>query len=388
MNGKLRIATIGAVAAALFVPGVVLAQEDGPGRPDHAIRAAGEITEVSPDQGSFSLSTRRGEELEFTTNEETQFRSPNGAVQGIEDLEAGMKAMVLAAEQGDGSLLAKVVGAGHPEDLPDGKRFGGLIESVDLDGQSFMVKSRDGDSLRIQTGDRTRFRGEGIEGLADLQPGMHTRGVAIEQDDGGLMALLVGAGTPKDRPGLVKLGGQIKAVSASESAFSLLTEDGREVRISTNERTKFHSRDGSVQSLEDLEAGMHAGVGAVQTDDGGLMAAFVGIGVPGDRPGLDVKAGGEVVAKSGSSFTIQKQNGEEITFLVNADTHFKGISDYRELEVGMMAGVGAVEMEEGLLAVFVGAGERGDRPRRAPHDGPGRGPGPNGGEDQVQEVSA
>ena len=141
---------------------------------------------------------------------------------------------------------------------------------------------------------------------------------------------------------------------------------------------------------------MHAGLGAVQTDDGGLIAAIVGIGEPGDRPKLDVKAGGEVVAKSSGSFTIQKQDGEQITFSVNSDTHFKGIADFGELEIGMKAGVGAIETDKGLLAVFVGAGERGDRPHHGPHDGSGRGRprrgpgpgGPNGGEGQQQDVSA
>lgn len=388
---KLRIATIGVLAVSLMVPGAVLAQEETPEHPDGRIRAAGEISGVVPGQGTFTLTTRRGEELGFQTNEDTKFRRPNGSVEDIHDLKKGMKALVVAAEQADGTLLALMVAAGHPEDLPDGRQIGGVIAAINLDAQSFALKPPEGDSIRIQTGERTRFRGEGIDGLDNLKPGMHARVVAVEQDNGGLFALLVAAGKAKDRPEIAKIGGEITGVVPGQGTFTLMNRDGEEFALSTNDRTKFHSRDGSVQDIHDLKKGMLAMVGAVRQEDGRLLAIVVAVGNPEDRPKLDVKAAGEVIAKSANSFTLRTRGGDEITFSVGEKTHYAGIGEFGDLEVGMMAAVGAVEKGDGLLALFVGARNPDDRPDRSPQDQPRRGPdrrGPGQDPGQQQEVSA
>lgn len=223
---KLRIATLGVLTAALLLPAAVFAQEEAPERPEGRMRAAGEITGVVPGQGTFTILTRKGDEIEFQTNENTKFRSPNGSVEDIHDLKKGMKAFVAAAKQ----------------------------------------------------------------------------------DDGTLIALMVAAGNMKDRP---------------------------------------------------------------------------------NRPELDVKVGGEVTALGASSLTIQTREGESISFSVNDSTHFKGISALDELEVGMKAAVGANETDDGLLALFVGARNPGDRPD--PHDRPERGSdrrGPGQGQGQDADVSA
>ncbi|MCH8094345.1 MAG: hypothetical protein IH953_07105 [Chloroflexi bacterium] len=393
---KLRIATIVLLAVSLLVPAAVYAQEESPERPEHGIRAAGEITGVVPGQGTFTLTSRQGEDFKFQTNDRTKFRSPNGSVEDIHDLKKGMKALVVATEQDDGTLLALMVAAGQPDDLPDGQRLGGVIETVGLNTQSFTLKPRDSDTVQIQVGERTKYRGEGIEGLGDLEPGMHARVVVIEQDEGGLMALLVAAGKPKDRPEVIKLGGEITGVVPGQGTFTLLGREGEEIEISTNDRTKFRSEDGSVQTIHDLKQGMKVMVGAVRQDDGQLLALVVAIGNPGDRPDrpeLDVKAVGEVVAKGDRSFTLQTRDGERISFAVSENTRYKGIGGFGELEVGMMAAVGAKDTDEGLLAIFVGARNADDRPHRDPQDRPEdrpegrpdrRGPGRDqGGENEV-----
>ena len=386
---KLRIATIGVLTAALLLPGAVFAQEEAPERPEGRIRAAGEISGVVPGQGTFTLTTRKGEELEFQTNDDTKFRGPNGSIEDIHDLKKGMKALVVAAEQDDGTLLALMVAAGHPDDLPDHLRATGQIQAINADSQTFALQTRDGETLAFQTGERTKYRGEGIEDFGDLEVGMHALVVAVPQDEGSPMALLVGAGQQKDRPDLIKLSGEITGVVPGQGTFTLMSREGEEYELSTNERTKFHSRDGSVSDIHDLKKGMLAFVGAVRQDDGQLLALVVAAGNPEDRPDLDVKVGGEVVAKGANSFTIQTRNGERITFAVNDNTHYKGIDGFGELEVGMMAAVGANETDDGLLAVFVGARNPEDRPQRSPQDRPERGPdrrGPN--QDQDQDVSA
>ncbi|MEE9215886.1 MAG: DUF5666 domain-containing protein, partial [Anaerolineales bacterium] len=253
---KLRIATIGVLTVALLLPGAVFAQEEAPERPEGRIRAAGEISGVVPGQGTFTLTTRQGEELGFQTNENTKFRSPNGSIEDIHDLKKGMKVLVVAVEQDDGTLLALMVAAGYPDDLPDHLRAAGQIQAINADSQTFALQTRDGETLAFQTGERTRYRGEGIEGFGDLEVGMHALVVAVPQDEGSPMALLVGAGQPKDRPDLIKLSGEITGVVPGQGTFTLMSREGEEFELSTNERTKFHSRDGSVQDIHDLKKGM------------------------------------------------------------------------------------------------------------------------------------
>jgi len=392
---KLRIATIAVLAGSLLLPAAVYAQEDAPERPERGFRAAGEITGVVPGQGTFSLVTREGRELGFQTNDETKFRSPNGTVESIHDLKKGMKALVVAAEQDDGTLLALMVAAGNPDDLPDGRRLGGVIEAVSLEAQSFTLKPRDGDAVRIEVGDRTKYRGEGVEALGDLEAGMHARVVVVEQDGGGLMALLVAAGQPKDRPDRpeldVKVAGEV--VEKGDGSFVLQTRDSERISFTVNEDTQYKG----IGGLGELEVGMMAAVGANETDHG-LLAVFVGARNPEDRPDrpeLDVKVGGEVVAKGDGSFILQTRDGERISFSVNENTRYKGIGGFGELEVGMMAAVGAKETDGGLVAVFVGARNPEDRPRRDAQDHPEDRPegrpdrrGPDQDQGQDHEVSA
>ena len=305
---KLRIATIGVLAVAMLLPSTVLAQEEAPERHGHGTRAAGEIIGVVPGQGTFTLLTRQGKELEFQTNEDTKFRGPDGSVEGIHDLEKGMKALVVAAEQDDGTLLA----------------------------------------------------------------------------------LLIAAGEPKERPEVIRLQGEITGVVPGQGTFTIVNREGNEFELSTNDRTKFHSRDGSISDIHDLKRGMQAIVGAVRQDDGQLLALAVAAGNPenrSDRPVLDVTVGGKVTAIGSSSFTIETRNGESMSFSVNDSTHYKGIGSFSELEVGMMAAVGADESDDGLLAIFVGARNPEDRPNRRPGHGPNpRDPGQGQGQDE--EVSA
>jgi hypothetical protein len=139
---------------------------------------------------------------------------------------------------------------------------------------------------------------------------------------------------------------------------------------------------------------MQAIVGAIRQDDGQLLALAVAAGNPEDRPGrpvLDVTVGGKVIEMGSSSFTIQTRNGDSISFSVNDSTHYKGISGFNELKVGMMAAVGADETDDGLLALFVGARNPDDRPEGSPQDRPEGRPDPRGpgqGQGQDEEISA
>ena len=196
---KLRRATIGVLTAALLLPVAVFAQEEAPERPEGRMRAAGEITGVVPGQGTFTILTRNGDEIEFQTNENTKFRSPNGSVEDIHDLKKGMKAFVAAAKQDDGTLIALMVAAGNMEDRPNRPeldvKVGGEVTAVGV--SSLTIQTRKGESISFSVNDSTHFKG--ISALDELEVGMKAAVGANETDDG-LLALFVGARHPGERP--------------------------------------------------------------------------------------------------------------------------------------------------------------------------------------------
>lgn len=165
--------------------------------------------------------------------------------------------------------------------------------------------------------------------------------------------------------------GEITAVDLGSGSFSLQPRDGEAHRYLTGERTRFRGND--VDALEDLEPGMKALVVSVETDDGSL-ALLIAARKPKPRPRIDLRAVGEVITVGDRSFTLQRRNGEQLTMAVNAETKFKGISSFDQLQVGMVAAVAAVETDDGWLAVLVGARERRSRPEADRQQRPERQP--------------
>jgi hypothetical protein len=204
MMSKMRMATIGFSVLSLLVPSAVFAEEEHPER--ERFRQAGEITGVVPGQGTFTLLTRAGEELEFQTSDRTHYRSPDGSVQDIHDLKQGMKAFVGGIKK-DGALQALIVAAGNPEDRPDRPqvdlRVVGRVESTG--DQSFSLLTRRGELLTFNVTDDTHYKG--IGSFEELAVGMHAA-VGAKETDGDLVAIWVAARQatedrprPEDRPG-------------------------------------------------------------------------------------------------------------------------------------------------------------------------------------------
>jgi hypothetical protein len=197
MMNRVRVATISIVLLSQLVPSAAFAEEEHPER--DRFRYAGEITGVEAGQGTFSMLTRAGEQLEFQTSERTHYRGPDGSVQGIEDLEPGMKAMVAGIKK-DGVLQALLVAAGNPEDRPERPRVdvraAGRVESKG-DG-SFTLITREGELLTFAVTQDTHYKGIGSFG--ELEVGMFAA-VGAKQTDGDLVAGWVAArNAPEDRP--------------------------------------------------------------------------------------------------------------------------------------------------------------------------------------------
>ena len=378
MVGKFFRIGLSVIVLSLATVGAAFAEEDI--RPP-TMRALGEITSVNASTNSFTLHARSGEDLQFKVNPQTKFRSPNGSIQGIEDLQAGMHALVVAIDSEGKQLLALMVAAGNPEDRPNVIRAAGVIESVNLGESMFALKTKDGDLLQFVVNDLTQFksRDHSINSLEDLEAGMGAIVGAVAQEEGLPLALIVGAGKTQADRERIKVMGEITNVVPGQGTFDLTTRDGRELTFNVVDKTIFRSRDGSIEDIHDLKAGMHAIVGGIKGEDGNLIALFIAAGNPEDAPRLDVKAAGQITSLGDRSFTIQTRNQGNLTFSVDGSTIFKSrngeVTGFDDLQIGMLVGVGAKELGGGQLkAIFVGvaqphlrpANDAAGRPRSTP----------------------
>lgn len=251
------------------------------------MRLKGEVGSVG-DQ-FFTLLTEDGRNLTINIIDRTRFRSRNGEVTTLSDLEPGMVALVAAVDTEDNGIVALVVAAGTPAgDIRDRVfRTTGEITGVVPGQETFTVQSSEGESITFVTGERTKFRSRdgSVTGIHDLKQGMLTMVGAIKMEDGTNQALVVLAGNPEDRPErpeVVSASGKI--VSLRSNALTIETRSGDQKTFSVDGSTKYKSRDGSVNSFDDLELGMMAIVMGRDLGNGELLAVIVGAGhIPAER---------------------------------------------------------------------------------------------------------
>ncbi|OGT26465.1 MAG: hypothetical protein A2Z17_05960 [Gammaproteobacteria bacterium RBG_16_66_13] len=267
------------------------------------------------------------------------------------------------------SLLLTGVAAAEDEKPPVDVRVRGEITSVEVDSDSFGLHTARGEDLVFLVNDQTRFFGPDGElgGLGDLEVGMIAGVAATKEDDGRLLALRVAAGHKQD---LLRVVGEITGVVPGQGTFTLETREGARYEFQTGERTRFVSRDGSVDDIHDLKKGMHAAVAAVRRE-GGWFALHVAVGEPKDRPDVDVRAAGEIISVGSSIFTLHTRDDRTLVFQVTDATKFGStdgsVDSFGDLEAGMLAIVAAHDDGGTLTALWVGVGmprPEGERPQR------------------------
>jgi hypothetical protein len=274
-----RGAGILSLVLTLALPAAASAQEDSPSR----FRAGGEVTAVDMGASAFTLQPREGDELTIQVTENTVFHSWGGEIEGLEDMQSGMRALVRGWVTEEGDHVARGVAVGDPADRPELERYGGTVSSVVPGQDTFSVELRDGGEMAFQTNDRTRFRSRdgSVDGLEDLKKGMLVRVGALPQEGGGHLALVVLAGNPEDRPGRqadVRRVGRI--VSLGHNEMTIETRSGEQITFSVDGSTVYKSRGGTIDSFDDLEEGMIAAVGAKDIGNGKLKAIWVAAGHP------------------------------------------------------------------------------------------------------------
>jgi len=237
------------------------------GEPVDRIRVKGEITQVDPGGGSYRLMKPDGTELSFLVDERTRYQ---GQVSSLEDLQVGWKTAVVAREIDQGSLMTTLLVAGNAPDLHKSR---GIITDVDSGAGMFEIKKPDGKVVSYQVDEKTRYRGQ-LSSLEEMQEGWHA-GVAAKTDqDGGLVAVLVIAGT---RPEQVRAQGLVITVDLGAGKFLLEKHDGTVLILLVDENTNFR---GPVGSLSELEEGVRVGVVALKGTEGSLVARLVLAGKP------------------------------------------------------------------------------------------------------------
>jgi hypothetical protein len=360
MLGKTGKALLMVLALSLIFTGVAYAEE---ATPESRFKVAGTITSVDPSAATFGLQSREGESYVFYVTAETRFHSRDGSINSLADLRPQMAAVVVAIRNDAGRLQALGVGAATPQPKPELTRHQGSVTAVSLPSGTLTLLTRGGESITFQTNERTSFRSRdgSIQGLADIEVGMVALIVAVEVDGGFLLAVGVAAAHKDDvKPETFRVNGEITGVIPGQQTFMLTTAEGREYTFLVSERTRFSSRDGSIQDIHDLKQGMVAIVVVVETNDGSFLALAVGAGNPGGGQ-TNVRAAGRIVGLGNRSITLQTKDGSSMTFLVDGSTVYRSrdgsIQGFADLQVGMAAAIGAKEIGNGQLkATWVAAG--------------------------------
>ncbi len=362
MKRKIYIVVLLVAVCALTITSAVSAEENPP---EGGVRLIGQVTHVDAATSSFEMETKSGENKTIIVNEGTKYRSPGGKIKKFADLARGMQVIVIAVEQGNGTTLAKIIGAAKYTPERDVMRVIGEITGVVAPNGSFSLRARDNRILRFETDESTRYRSQdgAIEGLEDLETGMKALVVARQSEEGSPIALLVAAGKIDDLPPIRQYKGEVSKVNPGQGLFTILTIDDQELEFKISERTKFRSPDGDITSVNHLRSGMRVQIRAIVNEDGGLTPLIIIAGSP-QRPGFDVKTGGRIVEIYGSGFTIELRSGETRSFVVDTTTRYASkdgsVKGFDDLEVGMIAFVGGESLDTGeVIARWIGAGHPG-----------------------------
>jgi len=285
------------LAVAIGLPAAASAQGEAA---EERFRLAGEVTAIALDEQVVEVQTLRGEDWRIQVTSETVYRSPGGEIEGLADLETGMRVVVIGFLTEDGAV-AHTIGVAAGQDRPRLQRAAGTITAVRPSVPSFELEPRQGESLTFLVTDQTGFvsRDGQIQGVGDLEPGMPAA-VVYHQRDGEQVALRVVVGhESEDRPPAgVRAHGKVTAYS--RQSITVEDRDGESVTFVITDSTRIKRRGGG-----EVQVGDYAFV-AGQVDDEGRPMAVLILATPADadrpdrppvRPQLQPRATQEAPAE-------------------------------------------------------------------------------------------
>lgn len=367
MLKKLLFAMLIVTLVAAPVTGIAFAQDDTPpGKREGDRRGRlGQVTAIGSE--GFTFQTLNGEELTVQVTAETAFRFQDGSEASFGDLSVGRWVAGAGEINDDGTAVARLVVI-LPEDFDpeDFKpvQYGGEVDKINNGQDTFSLVTQEGETLTFSVDENTRYFGS-IAELQDLEKGMQVGVAAIEQEDGTLLAKVVGNRRPDGERGQ-RAAGLVAATGAS--SLTITTRNG-ELTFSITGETQFHSQDDDVNGLDDLEVDDVVGV-AYQDQDGTLtaLAVFAGDEI---RDRLS-RAGGTVQSAGGSHLTINTRDGETLSFTVDENTRIQSrdgsVQDLNNLKNGDPVLVVYLTQEDGtLLAKGIVTGEPDPNGKQIPH---------------------
>lgn len=299
-------------------------------------KVLGRVSTVSTDTKSFLLYTASGENLTFYINDDTNFK---GILNGFIDLRPGMMALVAANNTNGNTLMAEVVFVRKRTNT-----FAGLVSSIEYGSSQFSITLENNDEVIISVNDATEFRGE-ISSICNIQTGMNVLVRTTQEKDGTHTARFVLARLKTE-----KWKGRISSIDNDSGSFELITRQSEGLTFLVNEDTRYHSRDGSIQSLEDLQSGMLGLIVAKKQSDQSWLATQIIVGNKARWKMLDLRVRGKITSINQDSFIIEDNNQREVNLLVDEKTIFQNkkgdLENLHDLEPGMIVFVGAKQLED------------------------------------------
>ncbi len=224
---------------------------------------------------------------------------------------------------------------------PDAVRVAGKVLRIDLEQQKLSLVLRSMREVEVQITSETQFhnRSRDLHQLDQILPGMWV--VAAGQIQGNVFIakqVIAGGG---DQMQSFSAAGQITNIISAHETFEITTRAGESICISVNERTRFRSRESSIESIEDLKQGMIAGVRGVTSESGVHLATIIVVSERDDLHPADDRAVGRIVDVDERDFTLQIRAGGLVTIVGNEHTKFRSrdgwLQGFEDLQPGMFA---------------------------------------------------
>ncbi len=282
MLRKTMLVLSAVLAVSLTAGGVALAQEVSPefGTPPHR-HGLGQITAL----GDASITVRtlwRGEQT-LQVTEDTEITDLSGKALAFADLQVGDWLAGRAERRDDGTIVAarliRLASAGEVDG--DLIRARGSITAVS--DSSLTLDSLRRSEMTFTLNENTSVHPEGRA----LEVGARVLVIGVPAEDGSLVATQVLVHRRHPRDGRRHAGGKVEAVSDTSLTF---TNRRFTLTVALNGETGFHSPDGSVASLAELQPGHFVRVWVQRLDDGSWLAKEVGAiaSLPPDLPPADI----------------------------------------------------------------------------------------------------
>lgn len=319
---KLLLMSLSALLLVASVPGAALAEEtvDVPRWP--LLRGRVEAILAS----GFVLTTPQ-RELTVSVDADTLYRVPGIEEASLDDLQVGDAVLSLGRRDGEGGLVACLVGVLPP--IPFGTVKG---EVTDIAGQTLTVTTSAGGKA-LQTDGDTAFRVSDVEDptVGDINKGDRVFAIVQGQDDQSLLAKMV-AVIPEGVSGPIGFRGRVVALEDSGLRVSVRKE---EVFVEIVDTTQIR-----VPGLEDPSlANIRVGdwVLIIARLKGLCCVEATTVGVLPPVPAHHYVIPGEVVEINGTSLTVQDPNDQHLVLTDDrTQVRVQGVEDATvdDIEVG------------------------------------------------------